>query len=180
MHFDRVGHWMPSADPGANIRVGGGISETYWYCDGQQLYPILRLSSHSMYFSGGYGFYILVQDLTTDTDIETESWQRLRFDHDENNYSLFLSSAGQHSQLRVQRDDQIWTRLLLPDIYYSPVCTQDPNYGGLIGELGILLALIALSTSREYLPDILPTMYSEGSWKVHEYYSGRMWCRLFI
>jgi hypothetical protein len=59
--------------------------------------------------------------------------------------------------------------MLLPDIYHAPARTQDQNYGGLTGELPILLALIALSMPPSYLPQILPNMFAGGAWQVHGY-----------
>jgi hypothetical protein len=59
--------------------------------------------------------------------------------------------------------------MLLPDIYHTTVRTGDTRYGGIIGELPIFLALIAFSTSREYLPNVLPRVFNGGSWIVHPY-----------
>jgi hypothetical protein len=99
--------------------------------------------------------------------LKGESWQPLRFDHNPNDYSSFLTNAGQHCMLRVQRRDQAWTQLLLPDIYHTSVLTDHQQYGGLTGELPIFLALMAFSTSREYLPNLLPYMFQGGAWVPH-------------
>lgn len=103
------------------------------------------------------------------TDMESESWRPLRFDYDEVDYSSFVTSAGKHPQLRVQRPDQTWPAMLLPDIYHAYDRVKDPRYGGLIGEMGIFLALIALSMPQEHLVHVLPSMYSAGSWRNHEH-----------
>ena len=102
-----------------------------------------------------------------------DTWHPLRFDHHARTYASFVTNAGQHNTLRIQREDQAWTRMLLPDIYHTPVRTEDTRYGGLIGELPIFLALIAFSTSREYLPSVLPRVFIGGSWIVHPYQQPR-------
>jgi hypothetical protein len=71
--------------------------------------------------------------------------------------------------LRVQRRDQAWPRLLLPDIYHTPTLTPHQQYGGLTGELPIFLALIAFSTSRDWLPNVLPTVFQNGAWVLHQH-----------
>lgn len=126
-----------------------------------------KYSTHAMYYSGGFGFWVLRGDPTTGT--EFESWQPLRFDYDGDNYSSFVTSAGKNPQLRVQRHDQTWPAMLLPDIYHAYDRMEDPQYGGLTGEMGIFLALIALSMLQKHLSHTLPTMYSKGSWDVHGY-----------
>jgi hypothetical protein len=101
---------------------------------------------------------------------EGETWHPLRFDHNPHDYSSFLTNAGQQTMLRVQRNDQAWPRLLLPDIYHTPTLTQHRQYGGLTGELPIFLALIAFSTSRDWLPNVLPNVFSGGAWVPHRYF----------
>lgn len=178
--YDDFGRSIPSTDPGANIHAGGGMSGSHWYCNGQQIRQIPGLpsgfskySTHSMYFSAGVGFWVLRGDSTTGT--EFESWRPLRFDHDDNNFSSFVTSAGKNPQLRVQRPDQKWPAMLLPDIYHAYDRTEDLKYGGLIGELGVFLALIALSMPQESMLQTLPTMYDGGRWKVHGYRFPRMY-----
>ena len=170
--FDQFGRWIPSTNPGTNILVGGGISGQQWYCNGHYMQEVPELltgfskySTHSMYFSAGFGYWVLRGDPTTSTELE--SWQPLRFDFDDSYYSSFVTSAGKNPQLRVQRPDQKWPAMLLPDIYHAYDRTEDPNHGGLTGEMGVFLALIALSMPQKYLALTLPTMYTEGSWKVH-------------
>jgi hypothetical protein len=165
---------VPSTDVGANRCVGGGISDRFWFCNTQQIQELPQLPPQallyrkfSVYFEGGFGFWVLRGDATAlPTD---EPWQPLRFDHHEQDYSSFMTNAGTHNQLRIQRPDQLWPRMLLPDIYHAPVRTEAPNYGGLTGELPIFLALLALSIQREYLYSILPGLFTSGSWSVHGY-----------
>ncbi|KAF2647821.1 hypothetical protein K491DRAFT_685214 [Lophiostoma macrostomum CBS 122681] len=176
-HYDGLGNWIPCTDANANFRIGGGVSGRPYYCDRQQIYEVAQLPTgavkykqFSTYFLGGYGFWILRGDACSPKD---DNWHPLRFDHHDRSYASFVTNAGQHNTLRVQREDQAWAKLLLPDIYHTPMRTEDTRYGGLIGELPIFLALIAFSTSREYLPSVLPRVFSQGSWVVHPYQQPR-------
>jgi hypothetical protein len=165
--------------------VGGGISDRFWYCNTQQIQELPQLppQAHpyrqfSVYFLGGYGFWVLRGDATA--PLAGEAWHPLRFDHDEEDYSSFMTNAGTNSQLRTQRLDQLWPRMLLPDIYHAPVQTTSQNYGGLTGELPIFLALLALSIQREYLHTILPGLFTGGGWTVHGYQFPRKMSALYI
>lgn len=173
-HVDRMGNWIPCTDPGTNRRIAGGVSGRFWFCDTQRIYTVPHLPADatlykrfSVYFGGGYGFWVLRGDATSPP--EGENWHPLRFEHSDQDYSSFLTNAGDQPILRVQRSDQQWPRMLLPDIYHTPVRTVSQQYGGLTGELPIFLALIAFSTSREWLPNVLPTVFTGGAWGVHDY-----------
>ncbi|KAF2734315.1 hypothetical protein EJ04DRAFT_247237 [Polyplosphaeria fusca] len=178
-HVDNRGNWIPSTDDGANRRIGGGVSGKYWYCNTLGIREVPQLPSgcffyktYSAYYSGGYGFLILRGDATNPPD--DENWHPLRFEHDERDYSSYLTNAGSHSTLRTQRLNQTWPRLLLPDIYHNPEPTPYEGYGGLKGELPIFLSLVAFSTPRNWLENVLPTMWSDGAWRVHGYFQPRL------
>ncbi|ORX97454.1 hypothetical protein BCR34DRAFT_496876, partial [Clohesyomyces aquaticus] len=176
---DMWGHWIPSTDAGTNVRKQGGVSYKWYLCDGQNILPLSNLprgaihhETYSMYFSGGAGFWVLKGD-ATDPGRE-QSWQPLRFEWDETKFSSSLTEAGEQATLRVQRSDQVWPKMLLPDIYHaSGPRTPYSQYGWLGGELGILLALAAFSVKVDYLASVLPTMFQDGEWKIHPYENGR-------
>lgn len=72
----------------------------------------------------------------------------------------------------MQRIDQAWPKLLLPDIYHAHEIINDDRYmgyGGLRGDLPIFLALIAFSTQPEWLKAVLPTTFVNGEWRTHDY-----------
>ena len=168
---------MPSTIPNANRRVSGGVSGKLWFCDTQQIYEVTNTISaqttpykqFSVFFGGGYGFWVLRGDATNPPD--DEDWFPLRFDHSDQDFSSYLTNAGQNPTLCVQRHDQVWPKMLLPDIYHaqSPPIAQTSGYGGLTGELPIFLALLAISMPREYLPSVLPTLFTGGAWTTHPY-----------
>lgn len=174
-YYDNLGNWIPSIEANVNRRVLGGVSERLWFCNRQQIFEIydplppesLQFKQFSVYFGGGYGFWVLRGDATNPAD--DEAWHPLRFDHSELDYSSFLTNAGQQPQLKIQRPDQIWPKMLLPDIYHAPMQTTSLAHGGLTGELPILLGLLAISMPSNWLPSELPKLFTGGVWTVHAY-----------
>lgn len=80
-----------------------------------------------------------------DEDEETDDWAPLKFDHRERD---LLSYAGRHqpfSRLQIRRRDQNWAQKLLTDSCSAQGITDDRNHGGLIGELPLLIALMAFA-----------------------------------
>jgi hypothetical protein len=122
-----------------------------------------------MYYCEGYGFYVTRDNATQ----QAERWLPLTFDHDDLNYSSYVTNAGSARTLRCQRPDQQWPQMLLPDIYQAPPVTAHQAYGGLKGDLAILLALVAFSMSREHLPQYLQSMFLGETWQVHGLPHGR-------
>ncbi|KAF2113808.1 hypothetical protein BDV96DRAFT_117764 [Lophiotrema nucula] len=174
-NVDLRGNWIPSTEEDDNIRIGGGVSGRTWYCDNQQIYAVGQLpagcapyKTYSVYYSAGHGFWVFRGDATDPSD--DENWHPLRFEWDEQDgYSSYLTNAAEHNTLRIQRAQQQWPSLLLPDIYHTTQLTPYQQYGGLKGELPIFLALMALSTSREWLPNVLPTIFAGGQFIPHTY-----------
>ncbi|OAG04774.1 uncharacterized protein CC84DRAFT_1218200 [Paraphaeosphaeria sporulosa] len=180
--YDRYGIWNPSTDSGGNERMNGhGATGMWWYCNGQN---IQRLnvnapphgSSHfqtfSVFYCDGFGFWVLRGDATSPP--AAEAWHPLSFDWDEHDYSAYLTNAGYQRTLRVQRNDQMWPRMLLPTTNQVPPVTTSQRYGGLKGDLAIFLALIALSMDRPYVPHVLPQMFAREAWTIHQHPHGRL------
>jgi hypothetical protein len=176
--INNKGQWEPPTAANSNIRIGGGISGTYWLCNGQNIQPLgdrlpsgaLPYKTFSMYYCAGFGFWVLRGDATTPTE---ESWRPLEFDHDTSDYSSYLTNAGTEQTLRCQRPSQRWPRMLLPDIYQVPPTPTHEAYGHLKGELPILLALIAFSMSKENLQQCIRRMFMGQVWQVHGFPHGR-------
>ncbi|KAF2746050.1 hypothetical protein M011DRAFT_459574 [Sporormia fimetaria CBS 119925] len=175
---DSRGRWIPSTDPGSNQRISGGVSNRYYHCDRQRICQISprpkgsrTFKTFSVYYSAGQGFWVLRGDATKPED---DGWHPLRFNHSTTDYASFLTNAGQHDTLCVQRRDQQWPRMLLPDVYHTNMVTESQQYGGLVGELPILLALVAFSTSRDWLENVLPLVFKDGGWQIHSYKVPRM------
>ncbi|KAF1836098.1 hypothetical protein BDW02DRAFT_257049 [Decorospora gaudefroyi] len=175
--------WVPSMEEGANIRVGGGVSGQLWCCNGHNIgvFPAQNLptgaksfETYSVFYSGGFGFWVLKGDATTELKDGT-TWQPLRFEHDrDDDYSSYLCNVAQDRILASRRADQFWPQMLLPDIYWeaTPV-TPYAQYGGLKGELAIFLALVAFAMQPAKLPSVLPKMFENREWKVWKMPHGR-------
>lgn len=101
------------------------------------------------------------------------TWQPLHFDHD-SDWSSYLCNAAEHRTVACRRADQRWLAMLLPDIYYSStVVTQHRGYGKLKGDLPIFLALIAFAMDPTQMRAYLPSMFTNGRWKVYHMPNGR-------
>lgn len=74
-------------------------------------------------------------------------WHPLRFSYDATTYTSFARLGVDGQTLVSQRPDQQWVSEILPDVYHAPDThhVTDRRVGALNGDLGLLLALVALS-----------------------------------
>lgn len=173
--------WEPSLLPNANERINGGASGIWWYFNGTQIQrlgpeqtppPSLRYKTWSMFWKGGFGYWVLDCDAVTPSN-DTPGWNPLRFDHDASDgYSSYLTNAGQGVTLACQRADQQWAQILLPQHYHGPM-TPYGQYGALKGELGIFLGLVAFTMRREHMVANLPSLYTDNQWHPYGGQPGR-------
>lgn len=96
-------------------------------------------------------------------------WARLRFHHlpAQHGYRSFASPDGSQIRLQTQRPDQAWwARRLLPEAYWAPnrSWTHVQNRGGLVGELPLLLALVAFSVPSVSLEAVFTDCFEDGQW----------------
>lgn len=172
---------MPSTIPGANVRVAGGVSGTWWFNNGTQIYSIpappqanLFYDAYSMYFCDGFGFWLLKGDATNPNAAAT--WQPLRFEHDKNDgYSSYLCNVSDNRSLLCRRKEQQWVKMLLPDIYHGTTVTRHQEYGALKGDLAIFLGLVAFAAQPAQLPNVIPVMFQNSSWQTFSMEHGRGW-----
>jgi hypothetical protein len=163
---------MPSTDPGANITFTAslGVSGKQWFCNRERIYEVtqrppgaLHYKTFSTYYIGGVGFSVLRGDARWPQNGDT--WHPLQFAYyDDKTYSSFLTNAGQSQTLRLQPQDRRWADLILPNTNHTSTPATRQDWGGVVGELPIFLALLAFSTSREYLPNVLPRTFIKGVW----------------
>ncbi|KAF2166365.1 hypothetical protein M409DRAFT_23556 [Zasmidium cellare ATCC 36951] len=103
---------------------------------------------------------------------EYDDWAELTFGRVEGHQSL--SYAGRHlleKRLLAQRHDQDWVQHLIPDRYQSHITTRDRRSGGLVGDLSLLIGLVAMSVPVAKWLSILPQTIrnpreSERSWRI--------------
>ncbi|XP_014559811.1 hypothetical protein COCVIDRAFT_90886, partial [Bipolaris victoriae FI3] len=173
--YDSSGHHgMPAFEAGAVRSIGGGASGQWWQCDGTQIYGIPQpppgaqpYSTYSVFYIGGFGFWVLKGDaINSNTYRHSNTWQPLYFQHHAQKEYSYLCNAEQYRTVYSRRSDQNWLRMLLPDIYYESAPVIDRSrYGGLKGELGIFLALIAFAIHPQELRARLPQMFTNGNWQ---------------
>ncbi|KAI9712330.1 MAG: hypothetical protein M1820_001543 [Bogoriella megaspora] len=116
---------------------------------------------------------------SSDEDDETNfvDWQLLTFDSAPNDHTFtsYVTCAGPLQQLVLQRTDQSWARRLFPERYHSPnmYTAEQQQYGGLVGELPLLLALIAFSAHPENLVAAFQQCMTGPRWGTHNFSRGR-------
>jgi hypothetical protein len=172
-HADKQGNWKPSVEHGANVNytAGVGVSGKHWFCNGRVIEEITHpvnpspqpYKTYSVYYIGGVGFSVLKGDARHPP--VDEGWHPLQFAYyNENGCSSYLTNSGQSQTLRLQPQNSGWADMLLPSTNHSHQKAKNMLEGGIIGELPIFLALMAFTTSRENLADVLPRMYANGRW----------------
>lgn len=165
-------------EPAGSLRRSStdGITGQWWYLDSQQVRPCELPSgaslfqSTSMYYCDGHGFWVLQGDATSTSPYP---WRPLTFEHDRTNYSSYLTHYGSHPTLLYLRENQYWPHMLLPDIYLITPGPPHLSYGGLKGDTGIFLALIAFSMRSERLRQFMSSMFRNGQWQAHGLPHGR-------
>ena len=80
-----------------------------------------------------------------------DEWAPLKFDHRERDRLSYAGRRQPYSRLRVRRSDQDWPEKLLPDTCSAQETSEDPRHGGLIGELPLLIGLMALAIPPDQL-----------------------------
>lgn len=92
-----------------------------------------------------------------------DDWASLSFNHLDNLVSFAGRKLSQQT-LRIRGPNQHWALQILPDRYAASEHTQSDALGGLIGELPLLIGLMALSIPEAHLRIALPQLM-EHPWQ---------------
>ncbi|KAI7210274.1 hypothetical protein KC333_g8309 [Hortaea werneckii] len=96
---------------------------------------------------------------------ERPDWSTMSFSPGAS-YTSYAGQRQQQQRLHCRRHDQLWATQLLTDIYTAQQENQNPQYGGLNGELPLLIALLALTMPPQCLPQYLPQCMG-NTWNVY-------------
>lgn len=104
-------------------------------------------------------------------EIERDTWAPLTFSSADNDEYPYMSFAGRRQgnrRLLTQRPDQLWAEQLLPDRYQAAQenRTGHRNYGGLVGDLPLLIGLMAMTVPAQNIVTHLPQMIV-NRWRVY-------------
>jgi hypothetical protein len=109
-----------------------------------------------------------------ESEIHNIDWSLLRFHWKDEGYLSEAWFDGLYSRLNTQRPDQTWVNKLLPSPYRAEFSrrTSDPLYGGLNGDLAILIALLAFSAYDARVADVFKYTVRRvhgpnGGWSIH-------------
>lgn len=105
-------------------------------------------------------------------DRHVEDWQPLSFDwplRRDVSHTSYATVRGGHELLYVQRQDQSWVRQVMPSIYWAAPEYRDvpAGHGGLVGELPILIALIAFSVPPSLVDAAVRTSIYRQQYRQH-------------
>jgi hypothetical protein len=98
-------------------------------------------------------------------NIASRDWQPLSFRHLSERRS-YVGRQMPEGHLAVSRDDQIWPEQLFPDTYSAQEETEDEDEGGLLGELTLLIGLLAFTVPEANVATLLPACMGEN-WDVY-------------
>ena len=106
-------------------------------------------------------------DSSSDEEGEEErpDWSTMSFSLG-TSYTSYAGQRQQQQRLHCKRPDQLWATQLFTDIYTAQQENRNPQYGGLNGELPLLIALLALTMPPEYVPTYLPQCIG-NTWNVY-------------
>lgn len=171
------GVWLPP-EGGNSIAT----SSQLFYFDGRTVYDV-TYSVNPPAGSQEFGVCSMYHDFSTfwavDYDAtqhlvnqaDNRDWTAVGFDHSTPTINWVGIGGGQR-RLGVQRN-QSWVHALFPENHQPRRYSTDERYGGLCGELPVIIALIAFSMDPEYLAHVLTHCMREGTWEGHSYPHGR-------
>ncbi|OJD33050.1 uncharacterized protein BKCO1_3400066 [Diplodia corticola] len=103
---------------------------------------------------------------------EHSDWNHIGFDYGDGRMN-WVGIGGQHRRLDRQCD-QPWVHSLFPENHQPYEFSVDRRYGGLSGELPVIIAFIAFSIRPEWLIHALSSCMRRGQWSGHEQRHGRI------
>jgi hypothetical protein len=106
-------------------------------------------------------------------DYSTIDWNLLHFLWIDNNWVSQCIFGGNQQRMSAQRPDQRWIHELLPSRHHADHDrhTNVMNAGGLIGDLSILIGLLALSVPYQRVDEVVQYCIRDlgtgGGWRGH-------------
>jgi hypothetical protein len=113
------------------------------------------------------------EDDDDETDYTTVDWNILYFIWMANGWLSQCIFGGNCQRLSAQRPDQRWVHELLPSRHHADVSRHTTNMsaGGIIGDLTILIGLLALSVPYSQVEEVLRSCIRDlgtgGGWRSH-------------
>jgi hypothetical protein len=106
-------------------------------------------------------------------DPTTTDWSLLHFLWRNTDWASQAVQGGNEQRLNAQRPDQHWVAEILPTRHHADPTrhTSDVRYGGLYGDLGIILGLLALSLRHDHVDyavrNCITDLHASGGWRQH-------------
>ena len=108
-------------------------------------------------------------------------WHLLTFAYGTHDYSSRVGIGHGYQTLCTQRPDQNWVRELFPEVFHAPAGrrTDNTQLGGLSGDLGFLLALLAFSVSPVDVRTAVERCIRRDGWRAFTNQEHRSGCKWF-
>lgn len=171
------GIWQPPIVRNGNLLLRTGTTGHMFLFDGngvrqagpvdacRQAYPLQEYRTTSIYYDHSR-FWVLPGDATS-LAAPTEEWGSIGFDWNRNlgRWCSYIERNGEKTELQLQRNDQEWVKKLLPRDYRAATVLNDPRYGGLIGDLTLILGLVAFSVPYGNVAGALSHCLRDNRWR---------------
>lgn len=194
--------WLPPKIRGASVVAPGSRVQDFFF-DGQRAQPVpdfpvgvQHYKTASVYYHES-NFWVVPYDVLNtqvadgregaSSDSEQEDYDD---DEDENDdddpfhwdwgplffnaghsQASYVTYFGSYQRLIMQREDQHWVQHLFPDMFHSEHTL--PTGGGLIGDLPLIIALIAFTVRPSEIQAALAQCMKGDSWKCTSLPRGR-------
>ncbi|KAK0944099.1 hypothetical protein LTR48_001270 [Friedmanniomyces endolithicus] len=98
-------------------------------------------------------------------EVDNHDWATLTF-HELSRYRSYAGLHLESQHLHLRNETQIWPEQILPDTYRATQSTPVQGYGGLVGELPLLIGLMALALPSNFVQTGLPSCMA-NPWRVY-------------
>lgn len=182
---DNHGTWLPPRRNNQLLRAAGCPAGQYFYFNGvtkrSTLYvpppgyvlpPGAEVYKECSVYVNRAKFWTVSYDATRQAVLEgpnCQDWHEIAFHYSGQTWTSYVDHAGEHERLLVQRPNQIWVNQLLPDRYHAAQSIADeyPQFGGMVGDLPLILALIAFSMAPQYVSSTMERCVHGHAWALH-------------
>ncbi|KAK0934736.1 hypothetical protein LTR29_013667 [Friedmanniomyces endolithicus] len=98
-------------------------------------------------------------------EVDNPDWSTLTF-YELSQYRSYAGLGLELQHLRLRSSTQIWPDQILPDTYRATQSTPHQGYGGLVGDLPLLISLMALALPSSFVQTGLPSCMA-NPWQVY-------------
>lgn len=169
IYYDRAIFWIVDFDA-TKRQVGDGSSMIFQHDDPMEGRIQYGFGEESSAFVDTKMNSPNAEDEVETRNYETDDWTPLMFDHRERDGLSYAGTRQPYRRMLTRRKDHAWHDQLLTDIHIATDFSDDPTRGGLVGELPLLIGLIAFAVPNAFRADEICNTVSTGKpWSTPNY-----------